>query len=430
MSGIHQMLFSLGGGADPATSRWILSLSSTYGANATALFITSAGKVFAIAAEATAGKTALDFMEYSALGIQQSAKNGWIGSGSYDASTPSIIAISSAGDIFQALNMSHTSLPIVANVAKYNSAGTLQTTKKLSDASESVSFSQMVIDSSDNLYAVGASPAQVANTAIIAAKYNSSLTLQWQLSLGGTSGATSIGGGYCALDASGNLIVVGTFTSTSAIFVAKYNSSGTLQWQRKLAASSGGWGSAFSVACDSSDNVYVVGSQFDAAQYYVGAVIAKLNSSGTLQWSRVVDLTGSANQGFTFYGVAADSSGNTYSVGHNFGINIIAKYNTSGTLQWTRKLLKSSVAPDLVDIKIDANNMYIAGSVIAKLNIDGSGAGTYGIYDYSNQAWTEAAAGLVESTPACTSATRTYTDGAMTALTNHTPTNTATKQVI
>jgi hypothetical protein len=151
------------------------------------------------------------------------------------------------------------------------------------------------------------------------------------------------------------------------IFIAKYNTSGTLQWILRGGGASGDSGDA--IAVDGSGNVYVTGIFQSTANFNTPSVngsnelvsagsfdifIAKYNTSGTLQWLR----RGGGTSGDFSNGIAVDGSGNVYVTGYfqvtaNFntpsasGGNelisagnrdiFIAKYNTSGTLQWLRR---------------------------------------------------------------------------------------------
>ena len=78
------------------------------------------------------------------------------------------------------------------------------------------------------------------------------------------------------------------------IFVAKYNSSGTRQWTRMLGSTVFDY--CYGVAVDGSENVYAAGhsyGDFDGLANTDGSgttediFLAKFNSSGTKQWSRL-----------------------------------------------------------------------------------------------------------------------------------------------
>jgi hypothetical protein len=170
-----------------------------------------------------------------------------------------------------------------------------------------------------------------------------------------------------ATDAAGNVFVAGKFEEAGAIFgpftlpcagnhdifVAKYNSSGVIQWIRSAGGPGGDY--AHAVCVDPSGNVIIAGEVEDTAHF--GSVkvkaksqdndifIAKYTTNGDLVY---VKLAG----GYTndkAYAVASDKDGNAYITGHiegtaSFGsFNItsvgakdvfVAKYNSSGVEQW------------------------------------------------------------------------------------------------
>jgi uncharacterized delta-60 repeat protein len=229
----------------------------------------------------------------------------------------------------------------------------------------------VALDSSGNIYVVGFSG---ASNNIQLAKYNSTGTIQWQYQLSGAS----IENGYSiAVDSSSNVYVVGMVTVSGAYLtaVAKYNSAGTLQWQRQLGVPGSADSPGYAVAVDGSGNVYVGGSS-DWDRGNADFMVVKYNSSGTLQWQ--VYLGGSGTD--EIYGLAVDSSANVYVTGISSSDLLIVKYNTSGTVLFQRRLY--SLVVDIgYGVALDSSgNIYIVGStgtnstydiLIAKYNNSG-----------------------------------------------------------
>ena len=260
----------------------------------------------------------------------------------------------------------------------------------------------IAVDSSGNIYVAGYTAGALDGETnnggddIFLTKYNSAGTRQWTR-LSGTSGSDQSGWGAVAVDGSGNIYVVGntsgdldgeTNAGGSDAVLIKYNSSGTKQWTRLLGTAVSD--SAWAVAVDGSGNIFIsgftdgnLGGETNSGG--TDAFLAKYNSSGTLQWTR---LLGNATLTYS-YAVAVAGSGNIYISGMsrgsldgetNAGIQdiFVAKYNASGTRQWTR-MLGSTVFDYCYGVALDGSeNVYAAGHSYGNFdglaNTDGSGA--------------------------------------------------------
>ena len=211
--------------------------------------------------------------------------------------------------------------------AKLNSSGVLQWNTFLGAGTSSASG--IAVDASANVYVSGwsdttwGSPVRAYSSGIdaYAAKLNSSGVLQWNTFLGGAG--TDQGNGI-AVDGSGNVFVAGyadttwgspvrAFSGTAAAMVAKVNSSGVLQWNTFLGGSVTAYGAG--IVVDGSANVYVTGysqatwgSPHRAFSAGYDAYAATLNSSGSLTWNTFLGGAGSDSG----TGIAADGSGNVY----------------------------------------------------------------------------------------------------------------------
>jgi hypothetical protein len=256
-------------------------------------------------------------------------------------------------------------------------------------------ISGCVTDALGNIYITGESNSAISTSVIATAgshqqnfggvrdaflvKFNSSGVRQWGTYYGG---AGDDWGKCCAIDASGNIYLVGTSSSTTGVqiassgshqdiyggggqdaFIAKFSSAGVRQW----ATYYGGVGSDFGEACsvDGSGNVYLggltdsnspgviatVGShQVNYGGGLQDAFLVKFNSSGVRQWGTYYG--GAGSDGIT--SIKNDNIGNIYFVGittTNFGNWIatngshqtifggnydayLAKLNSNGVRQW------------------------------------------------------------------------------------------------
>jgi uncharacterized delta-60 repeat protein len=264
----------------------------------------------------------------------------------------------------------------VGIVVKYASSGELQWQRLLSDTSNIYAYG-VAVDSNDNVCAVG----EDWNGKLFIVKYNSSGQIQWQRTLAG-SGAVGQG---VAIDSNDDIYIIGDYTVSALrrVVVAKYNSNGVIQWQREISDAVGGV-LAYSISTDSSNNIYISGATNAQGAGNYDALIAKYNSSGVIQWQRVL---GGASVEYG-RGIAVDTTSNIYVTGETQsqgagGVDLfIAKYNTSGTIQWQRLLggigtdagYKVAVGDDGVYVTGRTNSEGAGGldALIAKYNSSGT----------------------------------------------------------
>ena len=247
--------------------------------------------------------------------------------------------------------------PYEALIAGYDKEGAIQWQRILGSGANEIYAGGVMVDVNGNVYAGGY---QTTNYYSLFVKYNSSGTIQFQKEY--------FPSGYgCLCSASLNstkddpsnifLLHAGYITSTQGAYLAKFSSSGLLSWARKLTGEGGGNAEANGLGCDDSGNILMTFHGVTSGQHHIG--VAKYNNSGTIQWKRKL-VTNTNTSGV---GVDCDSNDNVYVVGNNStdGTCILAKWNSSGTLQWQRKIDgangKGGIAID------DSDNIYIAGEV-------------------------------------------------------------------
>lgn len=318
-------------------------------------------------------------------------------------------------------------------VTKLDSSGVLQWSRRLGASAGIASNIGVGTDSSGNVYISGYGKTNASSGVyyFYVAKYDSSGTIQWQRKLEQGTGNNICQGFF--VDSSGNSYLTGYSTQSGTTYgiVAKYNSSGTIQWQRRFISSSMAFSSGSAITADSSGNVYVVGNAS-------GSIIIKYNSSGTIQWQRTVtNLTPNM--------IAVDSSGNVYTGGEGTNYQgLIFKYNSSGTLQWQRVInatLSGQNQKYWWNINVDSNgNLGVAGitgqgaggisnnlGMLAKFPNDGTFTGTYTVggtaYTISVSTETDSAGSVTDSSASLTDASGVFTDDSttLTEATNTTP---------
>lgn len=346
------------------------------------------------------------------------------------------VAVDSSGNVY--VTGQHNSSDRIFLV-KYDTSGTLQWQKTMGSVLSSAY--DIKLDSSSNIYITGYTRNGTPTYVALLLKCDSSGNLLWTKDLSNGSIASFARGN--AVDSSSNAYMVAGYGG-ARLGLAKYNSSGTLQWQNELYSNT--WNiDAASAITDSSGNVYVCGISSEAAAN--GAMIAKYNSSGTLQWKNIL-------QG-TYYvypeSLAVDSSDNIYMCGSESRVSgtavlHVSKYNSSGTMIWQRNLTPSggsSTGADGKSITIDSfGNFIISGitnvsgtneCLIVKLPVDGSLLGAYVVGTYT---FTYATSSLTLTTSAATNVVSGYSPsiGAITVsagtLTDATGTLTSTVTII
>jgi hypothetical protein len=392
--------------------------------------VASTGEVFALGDTASAGAGSSDslLVKYNEAGVIQWQR--LLGSANVDRMR-GVGVDSSANAYIVGADASDGKIII----AKYDNSGTLQWQRILSGAGTE-SSGGIAVDASGNLYSLGTETTSTGNNRLFLAKYDSSGSIVYQRSLGGAGSAQ---GWSVALDSSGDVYCSGqTNISGGAggedLLLVKFNSSGTIQWQRSLGGANNEAG--FGIAVDSSDNVYVTGNTDSEGAGGNDVLLAKYNNLGTLQWQRILGGIGANDRGRA---LVADSNNNVYLAGGTNSASlgsfaaILAKYDSSGTIQWQRRLGGSGF-DEAFGIAVDGqDNVYAiaqttsAGAggndfLLAVVPNDGSLTGTYTLnvtsitYDASSltaatSTLTDNVRSLTGSTPTLTSSTGTLTSG-------------------
>lgn len=315
-------------------------------------------------------------------------------------------------------------------IAKYNTSGTLQWQRQLQKGALPIGSNGVAVDTSGNAYIVGYEYMSITccgnNIDVLTAKYDTSGTLQWQKRLGRTGFTGDFGYGV-ATNSSGDVFFTGqndVSGSGRGIFIAKRNTSGTLQWQNRFVVGSGKTDEGRAIALDSSSNAYTVGYGTTGTTTD-DLLVSKVDSSGTLQWQRRL---GDATPQ-TGLAVALDGSANVYVAGAtslgSTGKILLAKYNSSGTIQWQRTITASTPC-QINGLSVSSDGIiYFSGFVgnspeqtifSGKLPGDGSKTGTYTVgalsFTYAASSLTDADSGLTYSASSMTDATPTLTDNA------------------
>ncbi|CAN5370002.1 hypothetical protein BH11BAC2_BH11BAC2_02540 [soil metagenome] len=220
-------------------------------------------------------------------------------------------------------------------------------------------------------------------------KYNSAGNIVWAKGAGSSSNDEAYG---VTTDPSGNIFVtgyfnqnfnIGTFTLTTAglgdIFVAKYDSSGTVLWANRAGGS--GDDRIQSIKTDANGNAYVAG-YFASTSFTMGgvtisanagnnSVIGKYDPSGNVQWAHNIDGNSKAysllliNNQVYFCGT---SNGDTLHYGPSTLMIdgnadfFIGSCDNSGNKNWAIKQTSGGNSGELAyALASSGNNLFVAG---------------------------------------------------------------------
>jgi hypothetical protein len=249
-------------------------------------------------------------------------------------------------------------------------------------------------------------------------KYDAAGNVQWAKSFGGT-GEDAIRS--IVTDTDGKIYVLGNFASSSItigstpytnagtgyqdLFLIKLDADGTILWSKKSSGSYSETGEALSI--DANGNLLMVGS-FNSSSFTFGsqtvtgdgtsnkAFLFKIAGDGSVVWNKVIEGAHSvkscavtSDNAVVFIGSYSEA---TVQVGTTTLTNagsssydiFVGKYDTDGTFVWA-KSFGGDAAEEITDVAVDLNDkIYITGNLLSLsadfggINITNSGTGTLG----------------------------------------------------
>ncbi|TET24017.1 MAG: T9SS type A sorting domain-containing protein [Candidatus Stahlbacteria bacterium] len=236
--------------------------------------------------------------------------------------------------------------------AQVNEEWTLRRNYRYDDVPHAIA-----VNDSGNVYVTGSSKVSGGWYDIYTFKINASGSLRWTEDYDGPKGWDDEGYGV-AVDDSGNVYVAGyaynVHYNPDGVLI-KYNAAGSRRWVKFLGGYSG---KLYDVVVDDSNYIYVAGYSSTYVYYETRDIfVAKYNTHGTLQWKREYD--GPANNRDEAYDLTLDDEGNIYVTGITYNDYATLKYSPDGTLQWA-----SVCAPGYVstEVAVDGgHNVYVTG---------------------------------------------------------------------
>ena len=222
--------------------------------------------------------------------------------------------------------------------------------------------------SDDSIYVTGVTVSNSTDAVLL--KFDASGNLLWQRTWGGSGGEETEA---VAATPDGSVYIAGQSTSFgasgSSLFVVKFDSAGTLVWQKAWDGSSGF--EAMAVAPDGS--VYAAGSMpRDATFSQFNLVAIKLTPGGSLVWQQTY---AAGDQADARGGMTAAPDGSIYIVGALQAIKgntpsiapLVVRFAPTGALLFDGQWIAGDVAAGVAAAA--DSSVYVAGT------ISGSGAG-------------------------------------------------------
>jgi hypothetical protein len=265
---------------------------------------------------------------------------------------------------------------------------------------------------------------------VMVRKYNSAGTIQWTRTIYGSNLYNLIINDAC-LDLNNDVIICGMFlemaggtTDIIDFYVAKINgTSGAVTWTQRLTGTDlQGANEYRGVITDSAGNIFLNGhGHHSTAQPEDDMITVKYNTSGTLQWQRRINMATTTGTEFG-RGIVRKSNGSVVVAGRALSTNdvhALVNYDTNGNVVWQRTLTNFDIRAIGIDSKDDLIIAGLTGNYsffVLKIPSDGSKQGTYSLFGQD----------VVYANGTGTTITSSFTAVTSPTITNSTATTTAT----
>jgi uncharacterized delta-60 repeat protein len=230
----------------------------------------------------------------------------------------------------------------------------------------------IIIDETSGIYVVGGSEGLGTDEDITLLKYTPDGDTIWTRRYNGAADSRDAAGGI-AMDSAGCIYVTGMSLGLAPSWeciTLKYDSAGELLWEKRYTVPDSGWTKGTLIQVDGQGDLYVAGwTEVSESGVDVDIIVLKYDSTGTLLWDRRYN--GAASLKDYAAAMTFDAAMNLYvvgTVGKEFGGSaiVILKYSPDGTL-----LMEHLYEGHLVDIArardihLDRDgNIYVSGSTL------------------------------------------------------------------
>jgi uncharacterized delta-60 repeat protein len=198
---------------------------------------------------------------------------------------------------------------------------------------------QIILDAQGNAYVTGYANNIGAGNDFWTMKFNAAGDTLWTRAYNDSNFNQYDQANSLALDASGNVVVVGESDSDVSnitnddFLVVKYDANGNQLWTKRFNDAGNTTDRAEKVVIDASNNIYVAGRSNNGTDD--DYCVIKYNSAGTQQWIQFVDFGGTDRA----TDMDMDAAGNIYVTGRRSNGNdddyCTVKFNAQGTTQFT-----------------------------------------------------------------------------------------------
>ena len=343
------------------------------------------GNVF-IAGESKGLNTNRDFVliKYNSQGEEQWIKR-YNGIGNSDEIPVAVVTDTAGNSIITGHSWTVGSLFDFVTI-KYNSEGdTLWTRKYNGSANGNELASDLISDTSGNIYVTGSSFGPGTINDFILVKYNSNGDEMWAQTyngpVNGNDNFTSI-----TLDNSSNVIISGSSvgSGTSIDFATlKYSPAGDVIWLRRYTSPTVNIEEPKAIASDASGNIYVTGTSTGFSTSY-DYLTVKYSPAGDEMWVRRYNGP-SSNNFDESRSVSADNSGNVLVSGLSAGTGtmddiVTIKYDENGNELWVHRYNSPANLNDVANnISFDNSGNIIISGIITSI----TGGVDFGVIKFS-----------------------------------------------
>lgn len=383
--------------------------------NGVDIAVNSAGDVYVLGTQGTSGENnQVLFKLNKSATLQWQREYG----PSYGAIEPTRFAIDSSENIYiNSWNTALTGSTYNSIISKYNSSGVFQISYRYFRTSSFDLYSNdILVNGSGGIYSFhtdsGARGVGYYNDTIVVRNHDTSFNEVWTYGYDSEGAFPSLNSLHSAkfnppdghIIASGRVLDLDTNTGYASIYKLNSSSGALISRSHITNPEPNANTETKGLAVDSSGNIYIAVSFWDGTAYRIN--VMKLNSSYTRLWQRKLSASGSVRIFPT--DLCLDQNGNIYvSAYGNDNSAYIFKYNNSGSLQWQRKFdttgtdLATAIAHDGVSSYFITGRTNVSGNnnlFVLKLPDDGTLTGSYALngytYNYTASTITDAAGNL------------------------------------